>query len=303
MRTNDETIYNGKVAENEGNPQVVNENKKETWKYVGLGTATGILIGAGAIYAGTANASDNGGLESTNNLENADGGQVFDAATTGNETSIVAHVTPGQSFSGAFSQARSEVGPGGVFHWNGGVYNTFTKEEWDSMSAAEKNDFLAHVRPEFSVDQIDTNHLTAETPTANVRHLDNQETPDDDLGFTAEEFEIEGHQGVYIQPTNGEDDDLVIVDINDNGIIDDGEIVNLETGEVYSTDGTVMAVIDLEDNNSVDDNPNTGGTGGNQETRYAADNVSEDIFEENDQIEEELLEEPDFSYLYPDSLT
>ena len=262
MRPNDETIYNGTVTENEGNPQVEKENKKESWKLVGLGAATGILIGAGALYAGTAMAAGN-------NEENAEGEQTLDSSTSGSDSLNVAHVTPGQPFSEAFAQARAEVGPGGVFHWNGGVYNTYTKEEWDSMSAAEKNDFVAHARPEYSVEQIDTNHLTAETPQIHVQvdelhvHVDpaaddvhivgQQDVPADDPGYTTEEFEFEGHQGVYVHPTDSDGHDIAIVDLNDNEEIDDGEIVDLETGEIYNTDGTVMAVVDLEDDNSETD--------------------------------------------------
>ena len=52
MKPNDETIFNGMEAENEENPQVVNESKKkDAWKLVGLGGVTGILMGAGSIYA------------------------------------------------------------------------------------------------------------------------------------------------------------------------------------------------------------------------------------------------------------
>lgn len=262
MRPNDETIYNGTVTENEGNPQVEKENNKESWKLVGLGTATGILIGAGALYAGTAMAAGN-------NEENAEGEQTPDSSTSGSDSLNVAHVNPGQPFSEAFAQARAEVGPGGVFHWNGGVYNTYTKEEWDSMSAAEKNDFVAHARPEYSVEQIDTNHLTAETPQIHVQvdelhvHVDpaaddvhivgQQDVPADDPGYTTEEFEFEGHQGVYVHPTDSDGHDIAIVDLNDNEEIDDGEIVDLETGEIYNTDGTVMTVVDMEDDNSETD--------------------------------------------------
>lgn len=60
----------------------------------------------------------------------------------------VAHVDQSLSFADAFAQARAEVGPGGVFHWHGGVFNTYTEAEWDSMSASDKSDFAQHVAPE-----------------------------------------------------------------------------------------------------------------------------------------------------------
>ena len=59
----------------------------------------------------------------------------------------VAHVDQSLSFANAFAEARAEVGPGGVFHWHGGVFNTYTEAEWDSMSAADKSDFAHHAAP------------------------------------------------------------------------------------------------------------------------------------------------------------
>lgn len=49
------------------------------------------------------------------------------------------------SFAEAFKMAREIVGPGGWFIWKDNVYNSFYKEEWEAMSPAEKNDYLATV--------------------------------------------------------------------------------------------------------------------------------------------------------------
>lgn len=45
------------------------------------------------------------------------------------------------SFETAYSVARADVGPGGVFGWRGNAYNTFTKEEWKSLSATSQATF------------------------------------------------------------------------------------------------------------------------------------------------------------------
>ena len=50
-------------------------------------------------------------------------------------------VVENYSFGEAFADARAEVGPGGVFVWHGGVYSTYTAEEWGSMTLAERNEF------------------------------------------------------------------------------------------------------------------------------------------------------------------
>lgn len=49
------------------------------------------------------------------------------------------------SFSEAFKTAREIVGPGGWFIWKENVYNTYFKEEWQSLSEPEKIEYLATV--------------------------------------------------------------------------------------------------------------------------------------------------------------
>lgn len=50
-----------------------------------------------------------------------------------------------ESFSSAFENARKLQGPGGLFEYKGELYNTYFKEEWDSMSIEEKNDYYAQI--------------------------------------------------------------------------------------------------------------------------------------------------------------
>ena len=61
---------------------------------------------------------------------------------------VAQNVTEDMSFSDAFAIARAEVGPGGVFHWHGKWYGTYTKAEWDSMDAddiAKYNQSISHL--------------------------------------------------------------------------------------------------------------------------------------------------------------
>lgn len=57
------------------------------------------------------------------------------------DVDIADDVNDGMSFREAFSAARAEVGPGGVFEWRGGIYSTYTAEEWNAMSPAEREEF------------------------------------------------------------------------------------------------------------------------------------------------------------------
>lgn len=68
-----------------------------------------------------------------------------DAIVATDEGLRVAQVDDSLSFSQAFAEARSQVGAGGVFEWNGKVYSTYYAEEWDGMSASERSEWQARV--------------------------------------------------------------------------------------------------------------------------------------------------------------
>lgn len=55
--------------------------------------------------------------------------------------SISAHISNEMSFKEAFSAARSELGAGGIFEWNGNVYNTYYKEEWEEIGVSNQQTF------------------------------------------------------------------------------------------------------------------------------------------------------------------
>lgn len=62
---------------------------------------------------------------------------VVESETIGEETI--------QSFAQAFAEARDKLGAGGVFEWNGNLYNTYYVEEWQALSSEEINDFMEEV--------------------------------------------------------------------------------------------------------------------------------------------------------------
>lgn len=274
MKPNDETIYNGMEEKNEENPQVVNNDKKNAnWKMIGLGGATGILMGAGAIYAADATAantdveSNGGNVDASGNVEASGEAAQHDS---GGEVKV-SNVTPGQSFSEAFAEARAEVGPGGVFHWRGGIYNTFTAEEWNAMSDEQKHDFAESVRPEISANHVhvDPNHPQAHvvpyTPhddphTINVNieeyhvHVDDDDdvhvvTPigGEDIEDVAhvDHYDVDGHHGLVVDYFDEDKHDIAIVDINDNEELDDGEAIDMNTGEVLDANLNPMDPMNL----------------------------------------------------------
>ena len=96
------------------------QNNSDTWRKVAIGGVTGILLGASG--AAVASTLKNQPAEETSEEQN------HPAET--NEIDVATGVKDSMSFGDAFAAARSEVGPGGVFHWRGNVYNTYYEKEW-----------------------------------------------------------------------------------------------------------------------------------------------------------------------------
>ena len=241
------------------------ETKKEgsAWKHVTLGGVSGILMGAGLLYAGQAVA------QNVNSEEKPEGNPEEKpedvVAPEQGETSHtlenglqVAAVNDDMSFGEAFAAARAEVGPGGVFHWHGGIYNTYTAAEWNAMSTDQKHDFAQQVKPEISVDQVST-PTDANTHVVVVHHVyEHHEAPatpevheaaatatSEDVQVvdqqTVQNFEqdgdvhivgyanVDGHLMVGYDTDNDGQADVAIIDVDDNGrpsgpdVVTDGE--------------------------------------------------------------------------------
>lgn len=253
---------------------------KENWKPVTIGGVTGILMGAGTMFAVQSMTSD-------------DDNAVVPSANNGLK---VAHVSDQLSFRHAFEAARTEVGPGGVFTWRGHIYNTYTEAEWKQMSHDERNLFAARVKPEVSPADIDTRQVaqeaeaqeaeaqdedmsvvaentTKQVDTDDVRvaepeipdhdvavHHDthdasstpaswNDLTSDDNdvriVGFkevevgrgrsvTMQELDVNGQRVAVIDVDKDGDPDLAMTDLNHNHQMDEGEVIDLHTGEAIT---------------------------------------------------------------------
>lgn len=249
--------------------QIVREN----WKPVTIGGMTGILMGAGAMYATQSLAADNASV-----VESSE--QPLHEASVGGS----------KSFRDAFQAARAELGPGGVFRWHGNIYNTYTVEEWNAMSTEEKNLFAQRVKPEVSPADIDTNQMAETSPTdddvrvdPNQKEIDLEEkaratatvgnTGDDDVrddhgtddvdvriigrgdvdladgrSVTVEELEINGQRVAVIDVDKDGVGDYAMSDLNHNNSADEGEVIDLHTGDVVPFQDDQTAMDDLPAN-------------------------------------------------------
>lgn len=255
--------------------------KKAGWKAVAVGGATGILIGGGAMLATTlgagatthepapAPAADPATPETT--AETPETSAEEAAATAGTATPPeVAEISGGLSFSEAFNEARAEVGPGGVFTWHGGVYSTYTAEEWNSMSSEERDAYVHSISPsvyseaahDHSATHVHAQHVEAED--SNVHQvIDTPEEPgnndsDDGVRFLglsavgenedgstnyAGIATVEGHAAILAN-TDGDAEntfDQMWVDINDNENVDEGEVTDISEMGMTAADFASLA--------------------------------------------------------------
>lgn len=276
METNESTTFT------DGNIQHSKEKnaqqKENGWQSVTIGGVTGILMGAGGMYAATASGKEESTTEQV--------GPTPDKAEEKTEPTVnstveapshvaenglkVAEVDQNLSFGQAFAAAREATGPGGVFHWHGGIYNTYRLEEWNAMSANEKAQFAQQVRPEIrpgeentgrknDMAQHDAKHEehVDQKPEENGRqktedsHKEEPQEPHNEevdgdvhfLGFT--NVKLEGHDyeaGHMSARIDGEERHVYYVDLDhddknefDIGLIDandDGEFTLREAFDV-----------------------------------------------------------------------
>jgi hypothetical protein len=161
MVTNDETIYTDIPSEempksNTGQiqqPEQVQQPEKQAKDnnfakraaVLGAAVLGGGVLGGGAAYAMSSSDTEAG-------TANGDAAKIMSEADS-------------KSFEDAFDDARLQMGPGAAFRWNGGVYSTYTADEWDKMSAEEKAAYSEKMNPLISDAERDSSHYTHQADT------------------------------------------------------------------------------------------------------------------------------------------
>ena len=133
MSTQEETLYKGTSNVQVGKPVNGEKKDKTNWAVVSVAGVAALAIGGGAAYAASQLSQDH----------STDGKTEGPAHQTGAHEQAADHASVSEdlSFSEAFTAARAQVGPGGVFTWHGQLYGTYTQTEWNAMSDQEKADF------------------------------------------------------------------------------------------------------------------------------------------------------------------
>lgn len=133
-----------------------------------------------------------------------------------------AHVEA-SSFGEAFAQARAQVGPGGVFEYNGKVYSTYIKEEWDAMSQEERVEYQHRV---FNTNTAQPDHVAATTDNQELTACDGgdmiaDEPADNEVRvLRVEAVTNEDGSTMNVAILEHGDDQAMVVDIDNDGTMD-----------------------------------------------------------------------------------
>lgn len=82
------------------------------------------------------------------------------------------------SFSDAFHAQRQALGPGGVFEYKNKFYNTYLKEEWDTMSGDQKKDYYASIHKNIDNNSVVHHDIHGTTTSVKIDVSIDQESGD-----------------------------------------------------------------------------------------------------------------------------
>lgn len=168
----------------------------------------------------------------------------------------VAIVDQTKDFTTAFNEARDTVGPGGVFEYQGKLYNTYTEDEWNKMSAEDQNAFAQSVKPmadrveaNYEANQVKAQPVTAhetvsthDAASVEVHHVDNAHTEDAGSTPTSQTDDPSGdgtvQASVEAQP---EDNEIHVLGVEHN-VEMNGETVDVAAIEVGGHNGLLVDV-------------------------------------------------------------
>lgn len=193
------------------------------------------------------------------------------------QVGVATGVTDDMSFSQAFAAARAEVGPGGAFEWRGGVYGTYTADEWQQMPASERADYASHFNwdnidtaqsdiPDYAVDTtgsanndrisggndltdvvLDDMSLEAQLEPAPDNDIEVLGVANDDLtGAAIGALRVDGQDIYLIDVDNDDKFDYAVADINGDGDFTPDEMtdisgLNVEVSDMMNCDNDLLA--------------------------------------------------------------
>ena len=248
------------------------KGEKSIWKKVAVGAGSGILLGSVATLLSAS--APLGHAEGENAEE--EGSETHPEWTDG-EVSVASSVSDDMSFSEAFTAARTEVGSGGGFEWNGNIYSTFTEDEWNGMTAEQRDEYGSHFswhsdnsstetassthsstssHSAHATDEVEVSEVTQASHTEEVAVVDVDPevevlgvVHDEESGANIAGLAVDGQEVVLIDVNGDETFDVMGADVNGDQQLSQNEIVDIsgqnltvnDLGGISNPDGSLYA--------------------------------------------------------------
>ena len=248
------------------------KGEKPIWKKVAVGAGSGIFLGSAATLLSAS--APLGHAEGENAEE--EGSETHPEWTDG-EVSVASSVSDDMSFSEAFTAARNEVGSGGVFEWHGNIYSTFTEDEWNGMTAEQRDEYGSHFswhsdnsstetassthsstssHSAHATDEVEVSEVTQTSHTEEVAVVDVDPevevlgvVHDEESGANIAGLAVDGQEVVLIDVNGDETFDVMGADVNGDQQLSQNEIVDIsgqnltvnDLGGISNPDGSLYA--------------------------------------------------------------
>ena len=248
------------------------KGEKPIWKKVAVGAGSGIFLGSAATLLSAS--APLGHAEGENAEE--EGSETHPEWTDG-EVSVASSVSDDMSFSEAFTAARTEVGSGGVFEWHGNIYSTFTEDEWNGMTAEQRDEYGSHFswhsdnsstetassthsstssHSAHATDEVEVSEVTQASHTEEVAVVDVDPevevlgvVHDEESGANIAGLAVDGQEVVLIDVNGDETFDVMGADVNGDQQLSQNEIVDIsgqnltvnDLGGISNPDGSLYA--------------------------------------------------------------
>ena len=248
------------------------KGEKPIWKKVAVGAGSGIFLGSAATLLSAS--APLGHAEGENAEE--EGSETHPEWTDG-EVPVASSVSDDMSFSEAFTTARTEVGSGGVFEWHGNIYSTFTEDEWNGMTAEQRDEYGSHFswhsdnsstetassthsstssHSAHATDEVEVSEVTQASHTEEVAVVDVDPevevlgvVHDEESGANIAGLAVDGQEVVLIDVNGDETFDVMGADVNGDQQLSQNEIVDIsgqnltvnDLGGISNPDGSLYA--------------------------------------------------------------
>ena len=239
------------------------ESKKNTsassWKASAAGLGTGIILGSVSSLAAAGRIAPEG--ETGEVIPETETEEAGAAQSYADESiSIAEGVNDEMSFSEAFAAARAEVGPGGAFEWHGNVYGTYTADEWNSMTAEDRQEYFSHFNwsnawsssnEEAAASQDDGIEVHTVEEPGSASASDEQEVEvlgvvhDSDSNANIAAMVVDGHDAIMVDVDNDGIFDVMAVDADGDGQVSDNEMASVAEAHLTVSEVSDMAMGDL----------------------------------------------------------